>query len=230
MQLTLQSLDREEVKRYLGMSGKNVPAETERQIDACIEKTLKAVRPRAVFLRGRIQQEADGFILSGTALRFSGKSIQPFLENAAEIWLLAVTTGQQIDRLIRTAMISQPELGVIFDVCGAAAVEAAADLLQQNLRKTVELEGLKITPRFSPGYGDLPIELQRQILMVLDAPRKIGLSVTEGSMLVPSKSITALIGIRSDEKEISYNPCDACIRRMNCEIRKAGKTCWQKTI
>ena len=64
-----------------------------------------------------------------------------------------------------------------------------------------------MTPRFSPGYGDLPIELQRDFLTLLDASRKIGLTATESSMLVPSKSITALIGIRSDQKEITYHPC-----------------------
>jgi hypothetical protein len=229
MDLTLQTLDREEVKRYLGMSGKTVPAETEHQIDSCIQETLRVIRPRAVYLRKAFQATEDGFQIQGSPLYLSGKSIQPFLEGAAEAWFLAVTVGQGMDRLIRTVMVSRPEESIILDCCGAVAVEAAADLLQAALLQTVTQEGLQLTPRFSPGYGDLPIELQRDFLNLLDAQRKIGLTITESSMLVPSKSITALIGIRSDQKAITYHPCDACIRRHNCELRKAGKPCWHMT-
>lgn len=229
MDLTLQTLDREEVKRYLGMSGKTVPAEIEGQIDSCIQETLWAVRPRAVCLRKAIQPTENGFQVQDSPLYLSGKSIRPFLEGASEAWFLAVTVGQGMDRLIRTAMVSRPEEGVILDCCGAAAAEAAADILQAGLLQTIAREGLQLTPRFSPGYGDLPIDLQRDFLNLLDAPRKIGLSITESSMLVPSKSITALIGIRSDRKAITYHPCDACIRRHNCELRKAGKQCWHMT-
>lgn len=229
MNLTLQTLDREEVKRYLGMSGKTVPVEIERQIDSCIRETLRAVQPRAVYLRKAIQSTENGFQVQDSPLYLSGKSIQPFLEGTSEAWFLAVTVGQGMDRLIRTAMVSRPEEGVILDCCGAAAVEAAADILQAGLLQTVAREGLQLTPRFSPGYGDLPIDLQSDFLNLLDAPRKIGLTITESSMLVPSKSITALIGIRSDRKAITYHPCDACIRRHSCELRKAGKQCWQMT-
>ena len=76
-----------------------------------------------------------------------------------------------------------------------AYVEAVMDGLEKKAKAEVEGEGRKLLPRKSPGYGDLPIELSRTILTELDAPRKIGVSITDSNLLVPSKSVTAICEI-----------------------------------
>ena len=69
------------------------------------------------------------------------------------------------------------------------------DELEERLRLEVEVEGKKLKPRRSPGYGDLPLELSRRILDELDATKKIGVSITDSNLLVPSKSVTAICEI-----------------------------------
>ena len=85
---------------------------------------------------------------------------------------------------------------------GLEAVEKAMDELEEEARKEIEKEGKReegrgkrLKPRRSPGYGDLPIELSREIINCLDATKKIGVSITDSNLLVPSKSVTAICEI-----------------------------------
>ena len=211
----------------MGYHGSEIPAELESLIRRCIRQTLDSVQPRAVFRRFPIEKDTSGIHISGTDLIFPGTSIQKHLEISDEVWLVAITVGQEMDKSIRTALSEKPEEGIILDSCAAVAVEAAADKVQEMLRETVEREGKFITSRFSPGYGDLPLTVQRNFLTVLDTSRKIGLSVTESFLMVPSKSVTAIIGISPTEIQTSQNPCDGCILRTTCELRKAGTPCWK---
>jgi len=227
LKISLESLDEREILRTMGYHGSEIPAELESLIRRCIRQTLDTVQPRAVFRRFPIEKDTGGIHISGTDLIFPGTSIQKHLETSDEVWLVAITVGQETDKLIRTALSEMPEEGIILDSCAAAAVEAAADKVQEMLRETVEREGKFITSRFSPGYGDLPLTVQRNFLTVLDTSRKIGLSVTESFLMVPSKSVTAIIGISPTEIQTSQNPCDGCILRTTCELRKAGTPCWK---
>ncbi len=227
MKISLESLDEREILRTMGYRGSEIPSDLESLIRRCIRQTLDTVQPRAVFRRFPIEKDTSGIHISGTDLIFPGTSIQKHLEISDEVWLVAITVGQEMDKSIRTALSEKPEEGIILDSCAAVAVEAAADKVQEMLRETVEREGKFITSRFSPGYGDLPLTVQRNFLTVLDTSRKIGLSVTESFLMVPSKSVTAIIGISPTEIQTSQNPCDGCILRTTCELRKAGTPCWK---
>ena len=76
---------------------------------------------------------------------------------------------------------------------------------------------MQLRPRFSPGYGDLPLELQKDVFRVLDCPRKIGLSLNESLLMSPSKSVTAIIGIGKGDVE-AENKCSAC-EKTDCAYR-----------
>ena len=66
---------------------------------------------------------------------------------------------------------------------------------QTGLRAGFRKEGLALRPRFSPGYGDLPLEFQRDFFRILRPQRRIGVTLTDACLMVPSKSVTALVGI-----------------------------------
>ena len=75
-----------------------------------------------------------------------------------------------------------------------------------------------LKPRFSPGYGDLDISYQKDFIRLLDTPKKIGLSLTNGGMLAPTKSVTAIIGITNTDFR-AKNKCSSC-NSSNCEFRE----------
>ncbi len=228
MEISVTGLDQEEILRYLGAKREAiVPDSLHRLLQDCIERTLSVLRPQGIYRRFQIRSTAEGIVIRENGLILSGDSIQSHLADAQSVWLMAVTIGQGMDRLIRSSMLHAPEEGVIYDSCGAAAVEAAADALEALIWEQMDSEKLFLTPRFSPGYGDLPIELQRQFLTVLDAPRQIGLMTTESSHLTPSKSVTAILGVINKPFVRQLNPCDACKLRRICTLRKAGTPCWE---
>ena len=124
--------------------------------------------------------------------------------------LFAATIGSGIDRLIRRYEKADPKLGLLLQGLGAerveslcdafnADVDAVARILQEKKRKEDAPDYDVTVPatrfRFSPGYGDLPIEVQREFLPLLDAERRLGITLSDSCLMAPSKSVTAIIGI-----------------------------------
>ena len=109
-----------------------------------------------------------------------------------EVVFLCGTIGAEFDAWQRRLSVTSAADALLSQQIGLDAVEAVMDGLEKKAKAEVEGEGRKLLPRKSPGYGDLPIELSRTILNELDAPRKIGVSITDSNLLVPSKSVTAV--------------------------------------
>ena len=112
-----------------------------------------------------------------------------------EVIFLCGTIGAEFDAWQRRLSVTSAADALLSQQIGLDAVEKVMDELEKKAKAEVEGEGRKLLPRKSPGYGDLPIELSRTILNELDAPRKIGVSITESNLLVPSKSVTAICEI-----------------------------------
>ena len=113
----------------------------------------------------------------------------------AEVVFLCGTIGAEFDAWQRRLSVTSAADALLSQQIGLDAVEKVMDELEEKAKAEVEGEGRKLLPRKSPGYGDLPLELSRTILEELDAPRKIGVSITESNLLVPSKSVTAICEI-----------------------------------
>ena len=109
-----------------------------------------------------------------------------------EVVFLCGTIGAEFDAWQRRLSVISAADALLSQQIGLRAVEKVMDELESKAKAEVEGEGRKLLPRKSPGYGDLPIELSRTILNELDAPRKIGVSITDSNLLVPSKSVTAV--------------------------------------
>ena len=107
------------------------------------------------------------------------------------------------------------------------AVEEAADDLERQIKEKVRSEGKYLTNRYSPGYGDFPIEVQRQLLDYLNAGRAIGLTLTPTNLMVPRKSITAVLGISSVPKPDIYGNCIHCPLQTKCTWAERGERCYQ---
>lgn len=112
-----------------------------------------------------------------------------------EVVFLCGTIGAEFDAWQRRLSVTSAADALLSQQIGLEAVEKVMDELEKKAKAEVEGEGRKLLPRKSPGYGDLPIELSRTILNELDAPRKIGVSITDSNLLVPSKSVTAICEI-----------------------------------
>ena len=112
---------------------------------------------------------------------------------------------------------------VITDFLASAAVEQVCDEAERDI--TSQLSQYNATWRFSPGYGDLPLDIQPDFLTVLDAQKRIGLNATANNILTPRKSVTALIGLSTGEIAKKKRGCEACSMKDKCTFRKRGVHC-----
>lgn len=108
--------------------------------------------------------------------------------------------------------------GYIYDVAGSEIVEAAADLMQAELDKTMASEGRKITNRFSPGYCGWNVSEQHKIFQLLPGTF-CGIRLTASALMDPEKSVSGMIGIGKNVRHLPYT-CSICDMK-DCIYRKA---------
>lgn len=142
--------------------------------------------------------------------------------------LMACTLGMDAERRLRTTGAQHPLEGAVLDAACSAYVEAAVEQMDQQVKAAAAAHGLAGNWRFSPGYGDCPLTAQRSIVAALNATRLIGLTVTPTNLLMPTKSVTAVIGLFDGEVHDAQSrpTCNICRMRENCRFRAAHTTCY----
>lgn len=151
-----------------------------------------------------------------------GRDITQHLQGCSQVVLLAVTLGIEIDVLLRHAQTRNMAYALLLDTAASVYLEQLAQLAESMLTPP---EGMYQTGRYSPGYGDWALCAQRQLLHLLDAPRAIGLTMTDSFLLTPCKSITAICGVAEHPVIGQLAGCASCALRLKCQFRKEGKTC-----
>ena len=133
----------------------------------------------------------DGIVDLGFA-RVESRSLSKNLESCSKAIVFAATVGVGMDRLIGKYSIISPSRAVLLQALGSERVESLCDEFEGYIKS--ENSEMLSRPRFSPGYGDLPLEFQKEVFRLLDCPKHIGVSLGEGLLMSPSKSVTAIIG------------------------------------
>lgn len=220
------SVPRDEVLRYLGYRGQSVDAALDERIDALIARCVEVSEPAWTFRVFPIAFEEDGIHLVGTNLVLTGQSIRSHLAESTLCAVMAATAGIANERELRRLSLLNGLDGMVFDAAGSALAEAAADACNASIVAYAHERGLHTTWRFSPGYGDLPLDLQPEIARVLELEKRLGISVTDSLMLIPAKSVTAFVGLSETPQETERS-CAACGFFEYCSIRKGGSTCFR---
>ncbi len=193
-------VNREEALRYNGIPLRAIrneenplPKEVISTLDKAIVATQGNLTYRVEYLTGKLEFTAAGF----PVLPFpqESKNLRKNLEGCSAFVMFAATIGSGMDRLIRRYDISDPAVGSMLQALGAERVESLCDAFNEDVRATMEAAGWVCHPRFSPGYGDLPLQVQPQFLELLDARKNLGITLNESLFMAPSKSVTAIIGL-----------------------------------
>lgn len=190
-ELTLPEVDRCEVLRYMGCKESN--SEIEALIDRAIEVGKDAFCGKVCFCELPLSI-SDGQIQFGT-VKTESRNLLKNLDGCEGVILFGATVGIEIDRLIMRYGKVSPSLAVCLQALGAERIEALCDLFCADTARRQGLQGKRLRPRFSPGYGDLPLEAQKEIFAMLGCDRRIGLTLNDSLIMSPTKSVTAIIGI-----------------------------------
>ncbi len=208
---------REETLRYLRYTDQVITQEQDALIDSAIAEVQEYASPRTVH---RIFDliEKDGLLAIDAELDLHFSDLQKLLSGCGSCLLIAGTLGVQLDQRMRYISRFDMAKYVIMDAAANALVEEICDKLQESLPFS------SLTFRFSPGYGDVPIALQKQLMQVLDAGRRIGLTLTSNLLMMPQKSISGIVGIGKENKQ---RTCSGCRRFDDCEYRRNNTVCYQ---
>jgi len=191
------------------------------ELSAAYNLLLSAAKPKSIYKIVPVTQTETGILLDSVPV--NSLDIKRLFSDSSSAVLLACTLGAGVDTLIRQKMVSDMPLATMLDACANADIERICDEIEQQVFATLP-NGKFLTRRFSPGYGDLDLQYSSAIVNALDTHRQIGLSLTSHTMLVPSKSVTAIIGI-SDKKEERFRRCDECAANEDCIYKKRGERC-----
>ncbi len=213
-------LDRDEILMYL-----RTPALDENlsaMLDACIKELCSVIQPRTIYRVLPVAHTDAGVTLGGLPLL--GKDIAKHLTGCKEAVLLAATLSAPTDALIRRAEVRDMTKALMFDAIAGAAIEKVCDALEAELKAKYPYP--YYTARFSAGYGEFPITQQGDLLGMLDAMRKIGLTVTPHHTLLPMKSVTAVMGmshapVQDARRFCCGNSCEECPYHDDCSMRTA---------
>ena len=183
--------DEKEILRY-AMLPSFAPKPKELPLKECLEAAKGAAKCRAVWRRYPLRRNGEELDL-GFA-RTDTRDLRRHLEGCSEILLFACTAGAEMDRRIARAKLLSPARGLLMHAIGAQQVEGGCDRLCQRLAEL--FPDRQLTDRFSPGYGDLPLAMQRDVMEALDCGRTVGITLTDSLLMTPSKSVTAIIGMK----------------------------------
>ena len=222
MPVSVTQLDTDEVLRYMGCPPEGADEALRTQVEVCTRELLGTIRPRWSWRAVDITFEAEGVRLEG-GLLLPGADLKAHLAGCDRAAVFCATLGAETDALIRRAERLDMGRALTLDCCASAAVEAVCDRIETQLQG--EFPGCFFPFRYSPGYGDLPLEIQGQLLELLDAPRRAGLCATSNHLLTPRKSVTAILGVAAGEIEKKKRSCLGCPAQGGCQYRKAGGHC-----
>lgn len=216
----LTKVDKEEVRRYAGL--KSTESFPEQLLDIACAEALLFAKPRAVW-NIYPYEAVSGTIAAPVPLRLVGKSVTGHLAGTGEAAVLAVTVGTDLEEEVsRLFAAGEYTAGLLLDAAGTAAVEQAADAANAYIADQAARRGLAARRRFSPGYGDWPITDQ-PAMVSLSGGEHIALTVTPSCMLVPRKSVTAIIGLAPAVKRspplCEERGCAGC-PQINCIARR----------
>lgn len=214
------NIESKEVLRYLGY-GNNA---ADYAVTSAIEKCITEIKPKlhcmACYDRFDLSANSDGTLNLGF-IGTTSKNLFKNLRDCEEIILFTATIGIETDRIIRKYSAVSPLNAVVAQATGTVAIEAWCNILCRRFEETEQCKGNYLRPRFSPGYGDFPLSVQKRIFEVLDCSRKIGVTLTDSLLMIPSKSVSAIIGISKNNLNCTVHGCEIC-NKTECEYKRGN--------
>lgn len=211
--IELGHLNHAEAVRYLGDARVEMNATMEALLNECEERVLAAAEPKYLY---KIMEWPCPDLMAG-------EDIVKHLTGCSEAVIMCATLGAGVDRMLRIEQVRDMSKAVVIDALASVAIEQVCQKV--DLLIADRFPELYQTFRFSPGYGDYPIEMQKVYLTTLDAPKKIGLTTNDNFLLMPTKSVTAVAGLSVTEPPKRKRGCVTCNLQGNCNYRQRGDHC-----
>lgn len=219
------NIDNTQVLRYLGYKNQILEDDIINLINEEILEAKSLIEPRHAGGFFTVLREQNNIQLKEYPLYLLGNDISFHLRNSKSCLLFCATLGFLIDRKINYYEKIDMAKAVILNACATAAIEEYCDEICREINDELTLKNEKLTSRFSPGYGDLPLNLQKDFLKAAMLYKNIGITASEFNILYPRKSITAILGVVDKALPIDEKSCTNCSSYEKCIYKKSGEVC-----
>ncbi len=214
-----RAINRKEIYRYLGY-GMNEPESCVLAlVDEALLSLLEAIKPKSIYRIYGCRTDKERVFMGG--MEFKSRNLSQNLAQCNSAALLAATLGIEADKLLQRCEVVNMAKASVLQACAAACIEAYCNLIQEEIRIAAQKQSrqtLYLRPRFSAGYGDLPLAAQKDIFRALDCTKRIGLTLTQNLFMYPSKSVTAFIGLTENSQDCHIEKCKSC-QKTDCAFR-----------
>ena len=186
---------RREIWRYSGVTQEG-PEEA-----ALLAECLAAVEGKLSYraCRRELPVSVTGDRVELGFMQMHSASAARRLAGCGHVVVFAATIGAELDRLVARYSAVSPAKALMLDTIGTERIEALCDAVCADLAREYKKRGLVTRERFSPGYGDLALSVQRDVFDALDCARRIGLSLGGELLMSPLKSVTAFVGVAYED-------------------------------
>lgn len=217
MRISIPEIPMREALHFLGWRGSPLEEPILNQIRRAMDEVQQTITAHVIVQHFFFDENR---CLCNTAFTPRGKDVNAMLETCSGAILMAATLGAQSERLLLRHQAKSSADALIMDAVLSAAIEAVCDKQESILRARHKEREQYLTDRFSPGYGDMPLEQTRDICAVLETPKTIGLTVSQSGVMIPRKSVTAILGVSNMPQKRRPSPCAFCSMAKTCAMRE----------
>ncbi len=217
--MKLSPINLEEAARYMGVRG-TAEGQTLELLERADILVREKISPKYTYRVSDVRTAEEGVYIGDISHPFGGNDLKKHLSGCTGAVILAATLTSEADKLIRQAQVESTAFALAVDCVCSAAIEQVCDRAEEEIFGRLDVPYR--TWRFSPGYGDLPIDMQKDVILHLNASRLIGLTVLQSSLLIPSKSVTAIIGISDSPLNKGARGCAICSMKDSCAYSHRG--------
>lgn len=206
-------MNKKVILQYLQCFGE-VDKKTMTLIDECIQEVIQISHFKVTYQKYHLSQQP--IMIKELNLIIESQDLSFYFRDCHECIVIACTLGIEIDRKIKYYEHIDMAKAIVFDAVSSRYLEECCDEYEKTLNFSTH------TFRFAPGYGDLPLSLNKPLSQALQVDKYIGVSINNGGLFIPMKSMLGIIGIGTSQKK----SCLSCIRKDNCQFRQGGQRCY----
>ncbi|OON90937.1 MAG: hypothetical protein ATN34_01120, partial [Epulopiscium sp. Nele67-Bin002] len=178
-----------EILRYMQMPYHEASDEFKEQVASVYKEIEDICKPKVICEKYVISLTDNGVYLTDMDFEVTGNDLRKIMASCKSMYILMATLGTQADTFIRRSQTMAISDGLIANACANVLIESVCDMAEEGIDEEY------LTMRYSPGYGDVSLDVQEPLIRMLSATKRIGLSTSRSGMLIPTKSVTAFIGV-----------------------------------
>ncbi len=212
-------LDYNEIKRYLKYGKQELDGQTKANIEKALQLLEQVAQPKYTYQIFDIEVSEVEVKIKDSVISFKSKNLALNLKHSHQAIFLVATLGLELDYQIKRLEVIDLSLAYVLNAIAVEYLEKYLDYLQSD----VLISEYNQKSRFSIGYGDLALDNQRKVIDLVDATKLIGVNVLATHLMVPSKSVSAIIGISKEEVSNDLSKCCDCLSNGKCSGKCIGK-------